>query len=477
MWSSWNLGKICAPPEFVKFYSRTYKEPMFKIDSSSILRFAPSPTGYLHIGNARPALINAILACKSGGKFILRLDDTDVERSTETFATAIQEDLAWLGIHWDRFERQSTRVARYAEALDGLKQNGLVYPCYETPEDLDRKRKLQQTRGLPPVYDRAALKLTQEAHAKFKADGVQPHYRFRLSGQTANWHDGVRGDAHIETSSLSDPVLVRGDGTVLYTFASVVDDIDMGVTHIIRGEDHVANTAVQLELFAALGAKPPQFAHHNLITTTTGEEMSKRKGSLSIRSFKEAGADPMAVVCVAVLTGSSEAVRPFKSLDALSEIFDLSKLSRALTKFDPAEIGALSARLLHEKPFEDVEAALAEQGITGEKAREFWACIHSNLARIDEAKDWWEIATGTARPVITEPDYIKDAIALLPAAPFTQNTWSEWTDALKLKSGRKGKALFMPLRLALTGLEHGPELKLLLPIMGRDLCLSRLKTL
>jgi glutamyl-tRNA synthetase len=447
---------------------------MFKIDSTSILRFAPSPTGYLHIGNARPALINAILARKSGGKFILRLDDTDTERSTETFATAIQEDLNWLSIHWDRFERQSTRVARYADALAGLKASGLVYPCYETPDELDRKRKLQQTRGLPPVYDRAALKLSAEARSELEAAGIAPHYRFKLSGNTANWHDGVRGDAHIETSSLSDPVLVRGDGTVLYTFASVVDDIDMGVTHIIRGEDHVANTAVQLELFAALGAKPPQFAHHNLITTTTGEEMSKRKGSLSIRSFREDGADPMAVVCVAVLTGSSEAVRPFKTMDELAEVFDLSKLSRALTKFDPAEIGALSARLLHEKPFEEVEALLKAQGITGEKSREFWACVHSNLAKIDEAKDWWAIATATCETVLSEPDYISDAIALLPAAPFTHNTWGEWTDALKAKTGRKGKALFMPLRLALTGLEHGPELKLLLPLMGRELCLKRL---
>ncbi len=447
---------------------------MFKIDSHSVLRFAPSPTGYLHIGNARPALINALLARKFSGQFILRLDDTDTERSTQEFATAIQEDLRWLGIEWQRFERQSLRVERYAQALENLKTSGLVYPCYETPDELDRRRKLQQTRGLPPVYDRASLKLTPESHAKFEADGIHPHYRFKLSGNQAKWHDGVRGDAHIETSSLSDPVLVRGDGTVLYTFASVVDDVDMGVTHIIRGEDHVANTAVQLEIFEALGAKPPQFAHHNLITTTTGEEMSKRKGSLSIRSFRENGADPMAVVCVAVLTGSSEAVRPFTSLNALAEVFDLSKLSRALTKFDPAEIGALSAKLLHEKPFEEVENALAAQGIMGEKARDFWACIHSNLTRIEEAKDWWSIATGKATGIINESYYISDAIALLPPAPFTEATWFEWTDALKAKTGRKGKALFMPLRLALTGLEHGPELKLLLPIMGRELCLMRL---
>ena len=451
---------------------------MFYINSSSILRFAPSPTGFLHIGNARPALINALMALKHCASFILRLDDTDQERSTEAFASAIQEDLAWLGIHWDRFERQSKRIARYAEALDGLKQRGLVYPAYETPDELDRKRKLQQTRGLPPIYDRAALKLTSDARHRLEAQGLKPHWRFKLSGKIAAWEDGVRGPAHIETSSLSDPVLVRADGTVLYTFASVVDDVDMGVTHIIRGEDHVANTAVQLEIFAALEAMAPRFAHHNLITTTTGEEMSKRKGSLSIRSFREEGCDPMAVACVAVLTGSAEAVRPFSSLAALAEVFDLSKLSRALTKFDPAEIQHLSAKLLHEKPYAAVAPQLTAMGIAGDQAEPFWLCVRSNLEKLADAPCWWEIATD--RDAVSfaadalDADYIEAAIAALPAAPFDETSWSVWTDALKARTGRKGKALFMPLRLALTGLDHGPELKLLLPIMGRDLCSYRL---
>ena len=452
---------------------------MFKIDSSSVLRFAPSPTGFLHIGNARPALINAILARKYGAKFILRLDDTDAERSTESFAEAIQEDLAWLGVVWDRFERQSVRLVRYEEALSELKTVGLVYPAYDTPEELERRRKVQQSRGLPPIYDRAALKLSPAEREALEAKGIRPHWRLKLSGDTVAWEDGVRGSAHIETSSLSDPVLVRGDGTVLYTFASVVDDIDMGVTHIIRGEDHVANTAVQTELFRALGAEPPKFAHHNLITTTTGEEMSKRKGSLSIRSFRENGCDPMAVVCVAVLTGSSEAVRPFVNLDQLATSFDLSKLSRALTKFDPAEIQNLSARLLHEKPFAEVAPALLGMGVDGDKAEAFWNCVHSNLQRLDDAKGWWRIVSETegVRTGIAAPedrDFLAQAIALLPDEPFDEQTWSVWIEALKTSTGRKGKSLFMPLRLGLTGLEHGPELKLLLPIMGRALCLYRL---
>ncbi len=448
---------------------------MFKISASSVLRFAPSPTGYLHIGNARPALINAILAEKAGATFILRLDDTDQERSTEEFAVAIQEDLSWLGIQWQRFERQSLRVDRYAAALEGLKTRGLVYPAFETPEELDRKRKLQQARGLPPVYDRSALRLSQEDRAALEAQGRKPHWRFKLSGETVNWTDGVRGPAHIETSSMSDPVLVRGDGTVLYTFASVVDDVDMGVTHIIRGEDHVANTAVQLELFAALGAQAPQFAHHNLITTTTGEEMSKRKGSLSIRSFRETGADPMAVVCVAVLTGSSEALKPYATMHELASVFELSKLSRALTKFDPTEIAQLTTKLLHEKPFAAVKDELATHGIAGPKAESFWLCIRGNLERIEQAGFWWNVATGKVTPVIDDADYISAAIAALPGAPFDETTWSVWTEALKTGTGRKGKPLFMPLRLALTGEEHGPELKTLLPIMGRDLCLARLQ--
>jgi glutamyl-tRNA synthetase len=438
------------------------------------VRFAPSPTGYLHIGNARTALWNWLLARRSGGTFILRLDDTDRERSTEAFADAIIEDLAWLGVRPDRLERQSDRVGRYAAALDRLKAAGLVYPAYETAEELERKRRRQQARGLPPIYDRAALKLSAEERAALEADGRKPHWRFRLSGGAAEWHDGVRGHSRIETSSLSDPVLVRADGTVLYTFASVVDDIDMGVTDVVRGEDHVANTAVQIELFRALDGAPPRFAHHNLIVAASGEEMSKRKGTLSLRSFREAGAEPEAVAAVAVLSGTSEAVRAVGTLAELEPLAALDKLSRAPTKFDPAEVMTLTSRLLHERPYAAVAERLAPLGLPPGSAEAFWLAIRGNLATMADVPVWRDIVFGERAGVPTEPHYLSEARRLLPAEPFGDATWGEWTDALKAATGRKGRALFMPLRLALTGLEHGPELKGLLPLMGRAKVLARL---
>jgi glutamyl-tRNA synthetase len=336
---------------------------------SLTVRFAPSPTGFIHIGNARTALLNWLVAKKMGGSFILRMDDTDLERSTQAFADAIMEDLAWLGIAPDRFERQSDRVARYESELNRLKAAGLVYPAYESADELDRKRKRQQARGLPPVYDRAALALTAEDRARLEAEGTRPHWRFKLSGNAAEWQDGVRGPSRIETSAMSDPVLVRADGTVLYTFASVVDDIDMGVTDVIRGEDHVANTGVQVELFRALGSAPPRFAHHNLIIAASGEEMSKRKGTLSIRSFREAGAEALALAAVAVLTGTAEAVRPVQSMDELMALVDLDRISRAPTKFDPAEVMNLSARTLHAAPYEAVATRLSTLGLPEADAR------------------------------------------------------------------------------------------------------------
>jgi glutamyl-tRNA synthetase len=442
---------------------------------SITVRFAPSPTGYLHIGNARTALWNWLIAKKAGGTFILRLDDTDRERSTEAFAQAIIEDLAWLGITPDRLETQSARVARYAEQFERLKGAGLIYPAYETPDELDRKRKRLQARGLPPVYDRAALKLSPEERSNLEAEGRKPHWRFKLSGNAAEWIDGVRGPSRIETSSLSDPVLVREDGTVLYTFASVVDDIDMGVTDIIRGEDHVANTGVQVELFQALGAEPPRFAHHNLIIAATGEEMSKRKGTLSIRSFREAGAEPTALAAVAVLTGTSEAVRPVQTLGEMQALIDLQNISRAPTKFDPAEVMVLTGRTLHETPYASVSARLASLDLAGGKAEALWNAVRGNLSTFGEITSWRDLVFGASAGTITEPDYLATAITLLPAEPFDETTWGQWTEALKQVTGRKGKPLFMPLREALTGLTTGPELKGLLPLLGREKVLARLR--
>lgn len=443
-------------------------------ETPPVFRFAPSPTGYLHIGNARTALWNALLARKAGGQFILRLDDTDIERSREVFAEAIIEDLAWLGIRHDRFERQSLRIARYEAAFADLAARGLVYPCFETPDELERKRKRQQARGLPPVYDRAALALDEAAKAAFIAEGRKPHWRFKLSGRSVHWQDGVRGECHIETASLSDPVLVRADGTFLYTFASVIDDIEMGVTDILRGEDHVANTAVQIEIFAAFSAKMPRFSHHNLIATLSGEEMSKRTGALSIRSFRAAKIDPLALAIVAALTGTAESVRPLADLEELAGLLALDKFSRALTRFDPAEIADLSKRLLHAKPFAAVAADLAVLGIEGPRAQAFWAAIHGNIDALDEAAQWWDILMTDQVFASEEPDFLAEAAALLPPEPFGPESWSLWVKAIQEKTGRKGKSLFMPLRLALTGREHGPELKAVMPLLGRRACFARL---
>lgn len=437
-------------------------------------RFAPSPTGYLHIGNARTALWNALLARRMGGTFLLRFDDTDVERSRPEYAQGILDDLDWLGIPPDRIERQSDRAARYAAVLEDFKARGLVYPAYETPEELDRKRKRQQARGLPPVYDRAALALTEADRAKLEAEGRKPHWRFKLSGRTVTWNDGVRGECHIETASLSDPILARADGQVLYTFASVIDDADLGITDVLRGEDHVANTAVQIELFGALGANLPRFAHHNLIASATGEEMSKRTGALSLRSFRADAVDPLAVAIVAVLTGTSESIRPLRGLDELAILLELSKFSRALTKFDPAEIADLSVKLLHAKPFAEIAPELEALGIGGPKAEPFWAAIHGNVGRVEEAVEWWNLITMPQKFPSSEPEFLGEAASLLPDEPFDGETWGRWIAALQAKTGRKGKALFMPLRLALTGREQGPELKAALPLLGRAEVLARL---
>jgi glutamyl-tRNA synthetase len=440
-----------------------------------LLRFAPSPTGFLHIGNARVALWNYLYARKCGGGMILRIDDTDVERSTPAFAAAIEEDLSWLSIRWTRIERQSDRIGRYNEALADLKARGLVYPAYETADELDRKRKRQQARGLPPVYDRSALKLTDAERAAFEAEGRKPHWRFKLSGQPAGWMDGVRGQSRIETASMSDPVLVRGDGAYLYTFASVVDDADMGITDVLRGEDHVANTGVQIEIFKALGFAPPRFHHHNLIVAANGEEMSKRKGTLSIRSFREAGVEPEAVAAIATLTGTSQAVHAIQSLEDLLPAIEMSHFSRALTKFDPVDVPALSARILHERPVGAVQAELAAAGVPADKAEAFWLAIRGNLAKRADIPFWTDLVFGQQAGKIDEPDFMLQAEAALPSGALTGDSWELWTTAIKAATGRKGKALFMPLRLALTGLEHGPELKGLLPLMGREKLLARLR--
>jgi glutamyl-tRNA synthetase len=448
------------------------------------VRFAPSPTGNIHIGNARPALINWLYARQRGGRYLLRYDDTDTGRSKVEFAEGIARDLAWLGIVPDEVEWQSKRAAIHQAATDRLIAAGRLYPCYETADELDRRRKRQAARGLPPVYDRAALRLTAEERAKFEAEGRKPHWRFLLPNfdgdafaprrTEVRWDDLVRGEEIVDLSSVSDPVLVREDGSWLYTLPSVVDDIDTGITHIIRGDDHVTNTGVQIALFEALGAKPPVFGHLNLLTTASGEGLSKRLGSLSLKSLADDGYEPMVVASLAVLIGGAGPVEPMPTMDALAARFDISAVGKSAAKFDTSELDALNAKLVHSYSWKQVAGRFAADEL-GPEPEALWNAVHGNLARVRDAAGWWQVVN-SAMPVIAEEDreFLHTARACLPAAPWSETTWSEWTNRLKEATGRKGRALFMPLRMALTGLEHGPEMARLLPLIGSERTLARL---
>lgn len=451
------------------------------------VRFAPSPTGHIHIGNARTALFNWLFAMKNNGRFIQRFDDTDVLRSKQEYADAILYDLHWLGIFPDATDYQSRRFGVYDAAVEKLKASGVLYACYETPEELELRRKVRLSRKLPPVYGREALKLTGEEREALEAQGRKPHWRFLLPNfrdnpfETARteirWTDVVRGEETVDLASLSDPVLVREDGTYLYTLPSVVDDMDMGVTHIIRGDDHVTNTGVQIALFQALGAEAPAFGHHNLLTTSSGEGLSKRSGALSIGGLRESGLEPMAVASLAVLIGTSENVVAVPKMAELAERFDPAATSKSASKFDPAELIVLNRSLLHTMPFADVQDRLSALGVSGDRAEPFWLAVRGNIEKLPEALLWWRIINqGPQESVdLSEADrgFVSEAFDLLPQEPWDGTTWKTWTNSVKEATGRKGKALFMPLRLALTGLESGPELADLLPLLGREGTLAR----
>ncbi len=451
------------------------------------VRFAPSPTGYIHIGNTRTALSNWLYASKNNGKFILRYDDTDVERSREEYAQAIAVDLDWLGVRPDRVEYQSKRFDVYARAVEKLKQAGLLYACYETADELERRRKMRLARRLPPVYGREALKLTDDEKAALEAEGRKPHWRFLLPNfesdpfvtnrSEVHWDDLVRGPQTVDLASMSDPILVREDGTYLYTLPSVVDDIDMGVTHIIRGDDHVTNTGAQISIFKALGAVPPAFGHHNLLTTISGEGLSKRTGALSISSLRDAGYEPMAVASLAVLIGTSESVAAAPDMAALAERFNLASISKSSAKFDPSELDTLNRSLLHEMSFEQAKLRLEALGISGAKAETFWIAVRGNLDYFNEVARWWQVVNGDLPEApdfsIEDRNFLRHAFDLLPTAPWDEKTWKSWTEAIKSTTDRKGKNLFMPLRLALTGQAHGPELADLLALIGPERTKSR----
>jgi glutamyl-tRNA synthetase len=437
------------------------------------VRFAPSPTGFLHVGNARVAIANWLHARRHGGTFVLRLDDTDVDRSRPEFAQGIEEDLRWLGLDWDESFRQSDRTERYAAAAEALKAKGLLYPCFESEEELNYKREQRRKQGRAPIYDRGALKMTPDQLQRAIANGKQPYYRFKLNHRTVAWRDGVLGERSVKLPSLSDPVLVRADGTFLYTFTSVVDDLETGITDIIRGEDHVTNTGIQLDILEALSGRPNRirFAHLPLLTDESGGPLSKRLGSVSLRNFRRDGIEAPALVGYLAALGTSH--DPVAAAPAeLARDYDLSRVSHSTARFDTKQLLALNRRHLHGLDYAAVRDRLPEGADEA-----FWLVIRGNLDLLPEARDWLEAARGT----ITVPEQseerelLKAALDALPAEPWDSATFQAWTGQLGAATGRKGKALFLPLRRALTGEDHGPDLKTFLPLIGRDRAAERLR--
>ncbi|WP_370047099.1 MULTISPECIES: glutamate--tRNA ligase [Salipiger] len=433
----------------------------------TVTRFAPSPTGHIHVGNLRTALFNYLIARKAGGTFILRIDDTDPERSKEEYVDGIKRDLEWLGLTWDRIERQSERLDRYHAAADQLREIGRFYEAWETPTELDLKRKKQLNMGKPPVYDRAALALSDDEKAALRAERGDGVWRFKLDQERIEWTDGILGDISIDAASVSDPVLIRGDGQILYTLASVVDDTEMGVTHVVRGSDHVTNTATQIQIIDALGGTVPSFAHHSLLTGPQGESLSKRLGVLSIRDLRESGIEPEALLSLMARLGSSQPVELRLSLEEIAEGFELSQFGSAPTKFDVNDLYPLTARKLHGLPLSAVADEIAALGVPSDKAELFWSVTRENIETRKDLAGWWALFRDGAEPVIADEDrdFIAEAMAILPEGPLTQDSWGAWTKAVKEQTGRKGKGLFMPLRKALTGRERGPEMADVLPLL------------
>jgi glutamyl-tRNA synthetase len=436
------------------------------------LRFAPSPTGRIHVGNVRTALLNWLFALRQGGQVLLRIDDTDLARSTKAFEQGIEDDLTWLGLHWTERANQSHRFDAYKAAADKLKGEGLLYACYETEDELDRRRKIAQATGKPPVYDRAALKLTDADRAKLEAEGRKAHWRFKLSGARKEWVDLVRGPQSIDTASLSDPVLIREDGAFLYTLPSVVDDIDFRITHIVRGEDHVTNSGVQIEIFEALGGSAPAFGHFPLLVGADGAALSKRLGSLSVTDLRAEGYEAMAVLSHLAKIGTSDPVEARATLEQLADEFAFEKIGRAPARFDPEELKRVNAALLHQTEYARVKERLAVLG--ADKGEVFWNAVRANLVLLPDVQDWVRIVDGPITPVIVDAAFAASAAEALPKGVYDGASWQAFANAVKEKTGAKGKALFMPLRQALTGLDHGPEMAALFPLIGEERARKRL---
>ena len=431
------------------------------------VRFAPSPTGFMHIGNTRTALFNWLWAKKLGGKFMLRIDDTDKLRSKKEYEDVIRDNLCWLGLTWSEEARQSARFDRYNEVTKKLKAAGRIYACYETPEELEFKRKRSMAKGLPPIYDRQALSYTAEDIARFEAEGRRPHYRFKLLDGEIRWNDMVRGEVKYEAANLSDPIIIREDGSFLYHLPSVIDDADFGITHIVRGEDHVTNTASQVQMFEALGAPVPTFAHLPLLTGKEGK-LSKRLGSLGVSELRADGIEAMAISSFLAKLGTSEAIEPFYDLDSLAATLDFAKIGRAQPKFDEEELRHFNTRLIHGMPYANIKDRY-------QVSETFWNTVKANLTVADDIHNWEQICNQKVTPIMEDEALTKAAADLLPPEPWDENTFNQWMNALKEQSGKKGRELFHPVRKALTAQDNGPELKLLLPLIGRDKAARRLR--
>lgn len=441
------------------------------------VRFAPSPTGFLHIGNARTAIITWLFARKMNGHFLLRIDDTDSERSKQEYEDAIMEGLTWLGLNWDQKENQKNRMDRYAEVIEKLKQDGRLYACYETPEELGLKRKTQLSRGVPPTYDRAGMSLTDEQIAKYEAEGRKPHWRFKLLHAPITWNDHIRGEVNFNGSDLSDPVVLREDGRPLYHLCSVIDDVDFEITHVVRGEDHVSNTATHVQMFEAICGKAPEFAHLSLIADAEGGKLSKRLGSLSVKDIQEQeGLEPMAIISLMARLGTSDPIEAFTNIQSLIDTFDFSKFSRNPPKFDTEELLRLNARILYDTDYADIKSRLDEIGL-GDIDESFWNSVRTNIEKLEDAKEWENVVNNPVKVTLDGEDkqYVASTAELLPPAPWNENTFNDWIGKVKESTDRKGKTLFMPLRQALTGMDHGPELPVLLPLLGPDKTKERLK--
>lgn len=436
------------------------------------VRFAPSPTGKLHVGNVRTALVNWLFAKGQGGQFVLRIDDTDLARSTAEFEQGIELDLRWLGLDWDERHNQSKRFDRYEAAAERLKAAGRLYACYETAEELDRRRKVQLSRGLPPIYDRAALNLTEAEKAAYEAEGRRPHWRFRLDGKRVAWEDLARGHAEVDTASMSDPVLIREDGLFLYTLPSVVDDIEMDITHVIRGEDHVTNTGAQIEIFEALGGPVPAFAHMPLLVGADGQALSKRLGSLSISEMREQGYEPIAITSHLGRIGTSDPLEVAESVQALGESFAFSKMGRSPARYDTADLDRLNAQALHAMDY--ARAKLRLEKVGADLGEAFWNAVRPNLQKFADVVEMARIVRGPVVPVIEDAAFAAAALAALPEM-VDASLWPTWTAAVKDATGAKGKALFMPLRLILTGQSHGPDMATIAPMIGRERIVKRLQ--